>query len=230
MRDRKSRRIQEHFDSGNDELRTDKEPKNPNRLPKRVTRGRHNNLRPNDIRPLVAAAFVTCEHRPAKTCTVPQETGRPFQSHNRRMLRNENAWSFEHSVDCGVTVEFAWNFWTDVRNWVLDADVESVEIDGPFAAGTRGFTSSKSSGRVEWRIVEAKIGRAVIEFPFSSAVGRFVWTFEDIGGRTRITQHCTVGGEQADILAKVVGPRLEAGIPAGMGKLCGAMEHAARSE
>ena len=166
----------------------------------------------------------------ATTCTIPQETGRPFQSHNRRMLRNENAWSFEHSVDCGVTVEFAWNFWTDVRNWALDADLESVEIDGPFAAGTRGFTNSKSSGRVEWRIVEAEIGRGVIEFPFSNAVGRFVWTFEDIGGCTRITQHCTVGGEQADILAKAVGPSLEAGIPAGMRKLCEAMENAARSE
>jgi hypothetical protein len=145
------------------------------------------------------------------------------------MLQYGHAWTFEHSIDCGVTREFAWSFWTNVHNWVLDADVESVEIDGPFAAGARGFTNTKSSGRVEWRILEAQAGRAVIEFPLSEAVGRFVWTFEDIGERTRITQRCTIAGAQADTYAKAVGPSLEAGIPAGMRKLCGTMENAARA-
>jgi hypothetical protein len=139
---------------------------------------------------------------------------------------DESAWMFEHSVDCSVTVEFAWSYWTDVRNWALDADLESVEIDGPFVAGVRGSTISKSSGRVEWRIVEAEFGRAVIEFPAPGAVGRFVWTFEDLGGRARITQRCTLAGEQANVLATAFGPGLEAGIPAGMRKLCATMESA----
>ena len=144
------------------------------------------------------------------------------------MLEYADAWAFEHSIDCRVTVEFAWSFWTNVRNWVLDADVESVEIDGPFCAGSRGFTNSKRSGRVEWRIVEVQSGKALIEFPLSGAVGRFLWTFEDIGGCTRITQRCTLDGEQADTYAKAVGPSLETGIPLGMRKLCETMENAAR--
>lgn len=148
--------------------------------------------------------------------------------HNLPMPHDENAWTFEHSVDCGVPAEFAWKFWTNVSNWALDADVDSVEIDGPFAAGARGFTNSKSSGRIDWRIAEAQAGRGVIEFPLAGAIGRFVWTFEDLGGRTRITQHCTLDGEQAAMYAKAVAPSLEAGIPAGMQKLCGAMEDAAR--
>jgi hypothetical protein len=139
------------------------------------------------------------------------------------------AWTFEHSVECGVTVESAWKFWTDVSNWALDADVESIEIDGPFAAGARGFTNSKSSGRVDWRVVEARPERAVIEFPAPGATGRFVWTFEDFGGRTRMTQRCTLEGEQAEALAKAIGPSLEAGIPAGMQKLCETMAEAARA-
>jgi hypothetical protein len=129
-----------------------------------------------------------------------------------------------------VTAGFAWKFWTNVSNWALDADVESIEIDGPFAAGTQGFTNSKSSGRVEWRIVEVQTGRAVIEFPLSGAVGRFVWTFEDTGERARVTQRCTLAGEQAETYAKAVGPSLEAGIPAGMRKLCETMENAARAD
>jgi hypothetical protein len=103
------------------------------------------------------------------------------------------------------------------------------EIDGAFTAGARGFTNSKSSGRVEWRVAEVQAGRAVIEFPLPGAVGRFIWTFEEDGGRTRITQRCTLHGEQAGTYAKAVGPALEAGIPAGMRKLCETMENLARA-
>jgi hypothetical protein len=30
-------------------------------------------------------------------------------------------------------VQFAWNFWTNVRNWKLDADVDSIELQREFA-------------------------------------------------------------------------------------------------
>ena len=144
-------------------------------------------------------------------------------------MRQDNpAWAFEHSVDCDVTVQFAWDFWTNVQNWTLDSDVESVEIDGPFVRGTRGCTISRSSGRIEWRLVEVGAGKAVIDFPLSGAVGRFVWRFEDRAGRTKITQSCTLEGEQAGIYAIAAAPSLETGIPEGMKKLCRAMEAAAR--
>jgi hypothetical protein len=146
------------------------------------------------------------------------------------MLQDQPAWAFEFSVDCAVTVEFAWGFWTNVKNWASDSDVDSIEIDGPFAAGTRGFTMSKSSGRIEWRIAEVHPGRAVIEFPLPGAVGRFVWTFEDRAGGTRITQRCALQGEQANGYANAIAPSLEAGIPAGMTKLCRTMENAAKPE
>ena len=63
-------------------------------------------------------------------------------------------WIFEHTIECGVSVQFAWNFWTNVTNWKLDADVDSIEIQGEFAVGTRGVTYSKSAGKIEWQIVE----------------------------------------------------------------------------
>src|ERR1700690_835315 len=146
------------------------------------------------------------------------------------MPQHESTWTFEHSIDCGVSAEFAWTFWTNVSNWVLDADVESIEIDGPFAAGARGATNSKSSGRVEWRVVEVQPGRAVIEFPLPGALGIFAWTFEDGSGRTRITQRCRIEGEQSGTYAKAIGPSLEAGIPAGMRKLCETMENSERAD
>ena len=56
----------------------------------------------------------------------------------------DEVWSYEHSVECPVRAEFAWRFWTDVRNWAMDADVESVKLDGPFASGSRGATITRS--------------------------------------------------------------------------------------
>jgi hypothetical protein len=43
------------------------------------------------------------------------------------MPLHEPAWTFEYTIDCAVSAEFAWNFWTQVSNWKLDADVESIE-------------------------------------------------------------------------------------------------------
>ena len=90
-------------------------------------------------------------------------------------------WSFEHSVECAASVDAAWAFWTDVRNWAIDADVERIEIDGAFATGTRARTFSKSSGKIEWQLAEVDPGRAVIETPLDGAMARSVWTFEPAG-------------------------------------------------
>jgi hypothetical protein len=38
------------------------------------------------------------------------------------------AWEFEHSVECQVSRDFAWRFWTNVANWTLDTSVESVTL------------------------------------------------------------------------------------------------------
>jgi hypothetical protein len=127
-------------------------------------------------------------------------------------------------------VEFACQFWTDVQNWTLDPDVESIEISGPFAQGARGATNSRASGLVEWRIAEIDDGRAVIEFPLPGAMGRCVWTFEDCAGLTRITQRWSLQGEQAANYVDSVAPGLQNGIPEGMKKLCRTMENAARSQ
>src|SRR5215471_4394864 len=138
-------------------------------------------------------------------------------------------WIFEHTIECGVSVQFAWNFWTNVTNWKLDADVDSIEIQGEFAVGTRGVTYSKSAGKIEWQIVElVQQRKVVLQFPAPGAVARFAWTFEGIEGRARITQRASLCGEQMATCAENIGPALQLGIPQGMRKLCAAMQAAAR--
>ena len=137
-------------------------------------------------------------------------------------------WAFEHAVVCRAPKEFAWRFWTDVSQWVLDADIEGVTLDGPFAAGARGVTRSRSSGVIAWRIAEVDPGTsAVLEFPAPGATGRFAWRFEAEGSGTRMIQLVTFAGEQAEAFATAVGPALAASLAAGMEKLCRAIEEAA---
>ena len=140
----------------------------------------------------------------------------------------EEAWAFEHTIECNVPKEFAWNFWTDVGNWKIDADIESVELNGPFTAGSHGATTTRSAGRIEWRIAGVKAGsEAIIDVPLPDATGTFHWTFQDLNGRTRITQRVSIG---VSSLAEMLAGGLERGIPAGMQKLCEIMVKAAASE
>ena len=43
-------------------------------------------------------------------------------------------WTFEHTIECSVSIDFACEFWTNVENWAVDADLESVELRGGFCS------------------------------------------------------------------------------------------------
>ena len=145
-------------------------------------------------------------------------------------MRAHEVWSFEHTLDCAVPLQFAWQFWTDVRNWKLDADVERVELSGPFAEGSGGTTFTRSAGPITWRIVSVEPEReAVLEVSAPGGVIRFRWTFDNLGGRTRMTQRVSIPEESASI-APIVASIFEPGIPAGMQKMCEAMKRAAGIE
>jgi polyketide cyclase/dehydrase/lipid transport protein len=140
----------------------------------------------------------------------------------------DEAWAFEHSVECPVTREFAWRFWTDVSNWRLDSDIESVELNGPFAGGSQGTTTTRTSGKIEWRLIDVHPVEkaAVVEIPLPGAICRFRWTFEDLGDRTRITQRVSIAGENAFSVINSMASSLESSIPAGMRRLSESMAEA----
>jgi len=138
---------------------------------------------------------------------------------------------FVHSVECPVSRDFAWRFWTDVANWTHDISVESVTIDGPFAAGAKGVTKPRGGDPVEWRLVEVQDrSAALIEIALSGATIRFHWRYEDAaGGGVRITQRVTLEGDRAADYAEGMA-MLESGIPQGMRKLAEVMARAAAEQ
>ncbi|HYY58570.1 MAG TPA: SRPBCC family protein [Pyrinomonadaceae bacterium] len=131
------------------------------------------------------------------------------------------SYEFEHSIECPVSRDFAWQFWSNVENWAaVDPAVESVELSGPFVAGTKGTTKPRGLAPTEWELIEAQDGRrAVIGLAVPGAVLRFLWTFEDTAcGGTLITQRVTLGGERAGDYAAGM-KELEKGVPEGMRSL-----------
>lgn len=138
-------------------------------------------------------------------------------------------WKCEHSVECKVSRAFAWQFWTNVDNWaVVDPGVDSVKLDGAFAAGSQGTTKSGDQPPIIWQITEVEDGaRALIEVAVPGAVAKFLWTFADAdGGGTHMTQQASIEGEQADHYAQTFGKEIETGLPPGMRRLADAIEAA----
>jgi hypothetical protein len=135
-------------------------------------------------------------------------------------------YAFEHAIECSVARRFAWRFWTTVSNWAFDSDIESVELNGPFAAGSHGVTMSRSSGRIEWKLSHVQPGKsAIVEISVTGANAQFEWLFEDSESATKITQRVRIEGENA----RPLGQALQQGIPGGMKKLCLKMVESASS-
>jgi hypothetical protein len=135
------------------------------------------------------------------------------------------AWETRRSVEANANVEFAWRYWTDVRNW--DDPPARFEFAGPFVAGARGLTHLPGQPAIEWFVRDVAAGTAAtLEIPAEGATLFFQWRFEPAGeGRTLLTQRIVLRGEKAGNYldyARV----LEENIPISMKKMACAMEAA----
>jgi hypothetical protein len=142
-------------------------------------------------------------------------------------------WSCEHSVDCASEQNFAWAFWTDVKNWaVVDPGIEAITLEGAFAVGATGTTKQPGLDPIQWEIVEVQEGEsAIIEIVVPGAVAKFHMQFAATkGGHTRIIQRVSIEGEQVDEYAKTFGVQVEKEQPAGMQRLADAIETASKEK
>jgi hypothetical protein len=72
-------------------------------------------------------------------------------------------WNFEHSVECKADGRFAWQFWTNVSNWVvLDSSVESATLDSPFQSGAKGNTKPRSGEPIHWQLENVQDGCSAV--------------------------------------------------------------------
>ena len=133
----------------------------------------------------------------------------------------------EHTVVTEVSRSHAWRFWTNVENWVrLEGDsVEYIKLHGSFETGTLGTTKTRGEDPRQWKLAEVVAPeRAVIEMELPRAVLRFARTLEELDGqRTRLRQHISVTGDEAEQYSSVI-DEFEKHLPEGMTRLARAME------
>ena len=137
------------------------------------------------------------------------------------------AWEITHSVNAGASPAFAWAYMTNTSNW--DDPPATFELDGPFAAGSRGTTRTPGQEPRHWYIREVVPMRSyTFEMPLDGAAISVNWQFAALAEReTRLTQHIALHGENAAMYVGPVQAAFSANLAPGMSRIATAMEQAA---
>ncbi|MFJ1969513.1 polyketide cyclase [Streptomyces sp. NPDC087903] len=131
-------------------------------------------------------------------------------------------WTYEHSIETDVAPEAVWRLWADVESWgKWNADIETIEISGPFAAGTEVVMTPAGEDPVRLRIAEARVDELFVdEARFDGLLLRTLHRL-DAGERlrTRVTYRMEITGAAADELGPHIGPAVTADWPDTMAAL-----------
>ncbi len=130
-------------------------------------------------------------------------------------------WEYEHSVQTSASPEVLWRYWSDVAAWPTWNDgIEKIEIDGPFAVGTRITMTPPGDEPVTLRLVEIVPGeRFVDEFDGGDFVIRTVHRLEPAGDGTRIVYRTEITGSAAAEVGPQIGPAITGDFPDVLGAL-----------
>ncbi|MFL5848581.1 MAG: SRPBCC family protein [Solirubrobacteraceae bacterium] len=131
-------------------------------------------------------------------------------------------WTSEQSIETTASPEAIWRLWSDVAGWPeWNADIEHIEISGPFAAGSTISMTPVGQDPVELRIAEAvKPDLFVDEAEVANVVVRTVHRVERLDGdRNRIVYRMEINGPAADDVGPELGPQISADFPATLAAL-----------
>jgi uncharacterized protein YndB with AHSA1/START domain len=125
-------------------------------------------------------------------------------------------WTTEHSIETSAAPEQIWRLWADVAGWPeWNGDIERIELDGPFAAGSRILMTPIGEEPVELRIAEAVEPELFVdEAEVGEIVVRTIHGVERLdGGRARVSYRMEITGPAASTLGPQIGPEISADFP-----------------
>jgi Polyketide cyclase / dehydrase and lipid transport len=131
----------------------------------------------------------------------------------------EAAWRTEHSVETAASLDFVWAYMSNVANW--DDPPAQFSLEGPFADGSVGTTRMPGQPPRRWRLRDVIPHESyTIEFPLDRATMHFQWSFEPLAdGRTRLTQHVALMGENAATFLPTVQETFASSLQPGMQRI-----------
>lgn len=131
-------------------------------------------------------------------------------------------WDYEHSVETSAAPQALWQLWADVENWgSWNAEIERVEIDGPFAVGSQILMTPPGDEPIQLRIAEVVNGELFVdEARFDELLIRTAHRLDRLdGGRVRLVYRMEITGAGADQVGPEIGPAITADWPETMASL-----------
>jgi Polyketide cyclase / dehydrase and lipid transport len=132
-------------------------------------------------------------------------------------------WELKHSVITNANRQTVWEFVSNIDNLArIEGDaVESMTLDGPYQAGSKGTTKMRGQEPIHWRLAEVEPPRwSVTEMELTEAVVCFTWTYEELpDGRTRLSQHIELEGPGAEAYVPFMEEHFVGNLPKGMERL-----------
>lgn len=133
-------------------------------------------------------------------------------------------WEYENSIETTAAPEAIWRLWSDVETWGgWNGEIEKIEINGPFAAGTQILMTPPGDDPIPLVIAEAvENERFVDEARFGDLLLRTTHRIDPIGqGRIRVVYRMEITGNGADEAGPQIGPGITADWPETMAALVG---------
>src|SRR5262245_4474778 len=125
-------------------------------------------------------------------------------------------WTNECSIETTASPESIWRLWSDVASWgEWNADIERLEISGPFAAGSTIAMTPAGQDTVELRLIE--ISEPTLFVDEADLGDVVIRTFHQISrldeGRSRVTYRMEITGPAADTVGPELGPQISGDFP-----------------
>ena len=125
-------------------------------------------------------------------------------------------WEYEYSVETTAAPEALWRHWSDMAAWPQWNDgIETIEVEGPFEAGTAFTMTPPGDEPIRMRLVEIKPGESFAdEMDAGDFVVRTEHRLEPVAaGLTRIIYRTEITGEAAGHVGPQLGPQITADFP-----------------
>jgi hypothetical protein len=125
-------------------------------------------------------------------------------------------WWTEESIETTASAEAIWRLWADVPRWPdWNADIERIELSGPFATGSTISMTPVGHEPVELRIDEAIEPELFVDVAeLGDVVVRTIHTIERLDDdRNRVIYRMEITGPAADRDGPALGPEISGDFP-----------------
>ncbi|HEV2636465.1 MAG TPA: SRPBCC family protein [Actinocrinis sp.] len=131
-------------------------------------------------------------------------------------------WEHEYSIEVDLTPQAVWKVWSDVAGAATwNEGIESIEMYGPFAAGTEFLMTPPGRNPVLMRLAEVVDNEMFVEETQAHGLLiRIVHRVEPLGEhRCTVTYRTHITGPGADQAGAHIGPGITAPFPRAVAQL-----------